>query len=42
MKFVKVSIEELYLHKDTKICLRLDRNQNAQRWIGKKVSNFNY
>jgi len=28
----------LYLHNDTKIYLRL--NQNAQRWIGKKVPSF--
>jgi len=28
----KVSFEELYLHNDTKIYLRL--NQIAQRWIG--------
>jgi len=31
----KVSLQELYLHKDTKIRLRLNRNQNAQRLIGK-------
>jgi len=32
----KVPFSELYLHKDTKIYLRLNRNQTAQRWIGKK------
>ena len=32
---VKSFILELYTHNDTKIYLRLNRNQNEQRWIGK-------
>jgi len=32
---VKSFILELYMHNDTKIYLRLNRNQNEQRWIGK-------
>jgi len=32
----KFPFYELYLHKDRKIYLRLNRNQTAQLWIGKK------
>ena len=32
---VKSFILDLYMHNDTKIYLRLNRNQNEQRWIGK-------
>jgi len=32
---VKRFIQELYMHNYTKIYLRLNRNQNEQRWIGK-------
>ena len=31
----KSFILEFYMHNDTKIYLRLNRNQNEQRWIGK-------
>jgi len=29
-------LKELYFHNDMKMYLRLNRKQNAQRWIGKK------
>ena len=32
---VKSFILEVYMHNDTKLYLRLNRNQNEQQWIGK-------
>jgi len=34
---VKSVILRVYLHNETKIELRLNRNKNPQRWIGKNV-----
>jgi len=36
----KVSFYAWYLHQYTKIYLKLNRNQNAQRWIDNKVPSF--
>ena len=36
--YVKSFILEWFMHNDMKIYLRLNRNQNEQRWIGKKYN----